>query len=361
MCVCPGGSQWAALDGICHTPLAASSCGLERWSIKTGTDSTVAEVDPIVIPTTVENLATFTVPASKPDNARVGTLERTTFVVDGTLISYVMSADSNYQLIVRGETGQAMIVEVPHPSCVAAQSPYRSQIIAARAAIDNTVATTRTFKASAVPIRIFGIGFFGDLNSQQSTAPNGVELQPVLSTTFNPTGSLPALPEVNVVEYYSVATDSYFLTGRTAEKTVLDSLPTAFRRTGMTLTARSAAASASNATAICRFYFNDKGINSTHFYGTGTECIALQTTAITNKNFNDEGFDFLVGEITARTGGACPQSAPFTVYRSFRGASTGKTVNHRYTVSATTFAETNSRGYAGEGPVYCVVSATDAR
>jgi len=222
------------------------------------------------------------------------------------------------------------------------------------------VATIHSFKSTSIPIRISGLGFFDDVHGQRGVAPNGVELHPVIAAAFMPAGSLPATPGVSLVEYYSIATDSYFLTARNLEKNLLDSLPNAFRRTGMSISAKSAAGAPGGATAICRFYFNDKGINSTHFYGTGTDCDTLRTTATTNANFNNEGFDFSVGETTARTGGICPPSAPVTVYRSFRGASAGKTINHRYTVSAASFAATNSRGYAGEGPVYCAESASDA-
>ena len=358
VCVCPGGSQWAALEGICHTPGIATACGVERWRVKTGTDTTVTEVDPTVIPTTVENLAGFSAPTVLPATTRVGTVERTTLILDGTLTEYVMTDDSDYHLVIRGTTGQTMIVEVPHPSCVGNESPYKSQITNARAAIDNAFATTRSFKSTAMPVRLTGIGFFDDLHGQRGVAPNGIELHPVIDAQFTPVGSLPATPNVVAVEYYSVATDSYFLTARGGEKSTLDALPNSFRRTGMSFAGKSAAGAQGGATAICRFYFNDKGINSTHFYGTVTDCDTLRTTAMTNSNFNNEGFDFAVGETTARTGGVCPASAPVTVYRSFRGAVAGKTINHRYTVSAASFAATNLRGYAGEGAVYCAASAT---
>ena len=361
MCVCPGGSQWAAIEGVCHTPGAATACGVERWRVKTATDTTVSEVDPLEIPTTVENLVAFAVPPVRPDTARAGTVERTTFVIDGTLTDYEMTDDSDYHLVIRGVTGRSMIVEIPHPACVGIESPYRSAITAARAAVDNALATTRTFKSTSVPIRITGLGFFDDIHGQRGVAPNGVELHPVIATTFTPVGSLAATPSVNAVEYYSIATDSYFLTARNLEKNLLDGLPNAFRRTGTSIAAKSAAGAPGGATAVCRFYYNDKGINSTHFYGTGTDCETLRIMATTNANFNNEGFDFSVGETTVRTGGACPPSAPVTVFRSFRSASADKTINHRYTVSAASFSATNLRGYVGEGPVYCAVTATDEK
>ena len=359
MCVCPGGSQWAAIEGVCHTPIAATACGVKRWRVKTATDTTVPEVDPVQIPTNIENLVGFSVPLVRPDAARAGTVERTTFVIDGRLTDYEMSDDSDYHLVVRGVSGQSMIVEIPHPACVGVESPYRSEITAARAAVDNAVATTRSFKSTSIPIRITGLGFFDDIHGQRGVAPNGIELHPVIAAAFNPSTSLPATPGVTAVEYYSLATDSYFLTSRNLEKNLLDGLPNAFLRTGMSISAKSAAGAPGGATAICRFYYSDKGINSTHFYGTGTDCDTLRITALTDLNFNNEGFDFAVGETTARTGGVCPASAPFTVYRSFRGASAGKTINHRYTVSAASFVTTNLQGYAGEGAVYCAESVTD--
>ena len=176
-------------------------------------------------------------------------------------------------------------------------------------------------------------------------------------------GPFDAAPSLQVVEYYSINTDSYFLTGRMNEKDALDGLPNLFSRTGMEFTALPALFSTPGPLAICRFFFKDSGINSTHFYGSGGDCPLLSSTALTNVNFHEEGFDFVVGSVVrdALPPPSCSASAPYPVFRSFRAGTATKTSNHRYTVSANSYNSINSAGYVGEGAQYCATNAVDHR
>lgn len=360
-CVCPAGTMWAAADGLCHTPLPASACGVERWRIKTGTDASAGQIDPMLVPTALATLVSFAAPASISATDRVGVVERTTYVMDANITQVRMTEDSDYHAVVSNGTGQSMIVEIPHPDCVEGTAPLLSQIRAARSAIDTTLKIGTTFRSVNLPSRISGVGFWDDLHGQTGAASNGIELHPVIALQFNPATALPATPNIQVVEYFSVGSNSYFLTGRLNEKALLDSLPTAFARTGMEFTALSAAGTVPPTTAICRFFYADGGINSTHFYGAGADCPTLKTTAAANTKFNDEGFDFIVGAIASASGTACPPSAPYAVYRGFRTGTQTKTANHRYTVSQTSYAAAVSQGYVAEGPQYCAAAATDRR
>ena len=72
--------------------------------------------------------------------------------------------------------------------------------------------------------------------------------------------------------------------------------------------------------------------------------------------FNYEGYDFA---LQAPTAGACP-AGTFAVSRSFRALAGGKTSNHRYTVSAATYASAAAAGYVGEGAAFCATAVTDA-
>ncbi len=172
-----------------------------------------------------------------------------------------------------------------------------------------------------------------------------------------------AQPSLQVVEYYSINTDSYFLTGRANEKELLDSFPALFSRTGMELTAVAAPTITPGSLAICRYFYKDAGINSTHFYGAGADCPLLSATAKTNSSFHDEGFDFVVGSVVSGTiiPGTCSGSAPYRVYRSFRAGTAAKTSNHRYTVSVASYNAINAQGYVGEGGQYCTTGAVDHR
>jgi hypothetical protein len=160
---------------------------------------------------------------------------------------------------------------------------------------------------------------------------------------------------VNVVEYRNKTLDAYFITGRANEQALLDTLAD-FSRTGMTFQAVSAATSNAALTKICRFYVSlaSPFVNS-HFYGRqGTDCETV--LAANPPGFTYEGYDFALQSPTA---GACPADT-FAVSRSFRALNGGKTSNHRYTVSAATYASAASSGYVGEGVAFCATAVTDA-
>lgn len=353
--------MWASEDQTCHTPLPASACGVERWRIKTGADTGASEIDPTQVPTTVAALVGFVAPATTNDLERVGTVERTTYVMDATITDLRMTEDSDYHVVVTNPAGQTMIVEIPHPDCVSATSPLRAQISAARQSLNTTFKISSSFRSVNVAARITGIGFWDDIHGQRGVAANGIELHPVTAISANPTTPLPQTPTVQVIEYYSKGTDSYFLTGRAYEKALLDGLPTLFSRTGMQFSALSSAGTTPGVSAICRYFYKDTGINSTHFYGAGSDCPLLKTTATTNALFHDEGFDFTVGGVAAKAEPVCPTSAPFPIYRGFRQGTASKTSNHRYSISQATYDSAIAAGYLGEGIQYCTTSSQPPR
>ena len=160
---------------------------------------------------------------------------------------------------------------------------------------------------------------------------------------------------VNVVEYRNKTLDAYFITGRANEQAALDTVAD-FTRTGMSFQATAATTAAASLTKVCRFYVSVASplVNS-HFYGRqGVDCEAI--LAASPAGFNYEGYDFA---LQAPTATACP-SGTTPVYRSFRALAGGKTSNHRYTVSATTYASAAAAGYAGEGVAFCATAVTDA-
>ena len=183
-----------------------------------------------------------------------------------------------------------------------------------------------------------------------------------LSTLF----TLAAAQKVSVVEYRNKALDAYFITGRLAEQHLLDTVAD-FSRTGMSFQPSVATTAPPALTKICRFYvsLSSPFVNS-HFYGReGSDCESL--LAAKPAEFNYEGFDFAVQASTAGIGGAADDGAKLTadevcptgmtaVRRGFRAlnASTGKTSNHRNTVSAATAASAAAAGYTVEGVQFCI-------
>ena len=166
-------------------------------------------------------------------------------------------------------------------------------------------------------------------------------------------GSAFAQTPVTVVEYYNKAIASYFLTGRAAEQAVLDSVSD-FQRTGVSFVAVAAEGAPATLDSVCRYRIAVTGSTfSSHFYGLPADCATI--AALNQANFFNEGLDFAV---TRASAGTCPASAPIGVFRTLRSLSPVDVPNHRYTVSANAYIDMITRGWTGEGVVFCVASAT---
>jgi len=170
--------------------LWAQSCGVERWSVKTGTDADVGLVN--VNSTTANTILTmrgWPAPNPIPPNNRVSPYETTVWVLNATLTQYKLESDSDYHLILQDASGNTMIAEIPLPSCVGSSSPFLSKITSARSAFNAKYTPTGSFQTANIPVQITGVGMFDFLHGQTGVAPNGIELHPVLSIVFNPTTS----------------------------------------------------------------------------------------------------------------------------------------------------------------------------
>ncbi|MGH8460576.1 MAG: PPC domain-containing protein [Stenotrophobium sp.] len=174
---------------VAMTPNASTgSCGVERWSVKTGTDADVGLVNiNSSTTTTISNLRSLTAPSSLPSNNRVQPTETTVFAVGATLTKYKLESDSDYHLVIQDANGNTMIAEIPDPACVGASSPFTSGIQSARQVFDNKYSASGSFKTVSIPVCLTGVGFFDFQHGQTGVAPNAIELHPVLGIQFNPT------------------------------------------------------------------------------------------------------------------------------------------------------------------------------
>jgi len=167
-----------------------AQCGVERWSVKTGTDPDAGLVNlNASTPTTIANLASLPAPSPIPANNRVQPTETTVWVVNATLTKYKLESDSDYHLVIDDGAGHTMIAEVPIPSCVGSGSPFASGISTARAEVDVRLNVTTSFQTAAIPVQVKGVGFFDFAHGQTGAAPNQIELHPVLDIIFNPSTS----------------------------------------------------------------------------------------------------------------------------------------------------------------------------
>lgn len=168
-----------------------AQCGVERWSVKTGTDPDASKVNlSTYTSNTIYNMLQSTRPASLPSNARVAPRETTQYRVTGTLIGYKRESDSDYHLVIQDGSGRTMIIEIPSINCVGAGSPFANGIKNARAQFDSKLTATSTYKTVTAPVAIKGPAFWDFLHGQTGVAPNGIEVHPVLDIQF--TGSITA-------------------------------------------------------------------------------------------------------------------------------------------------------------------------
>src|SRR5258708_29974443 len=101
------------------------SCGVERWSVKTGTDADVSKVDlGSTTSTTIASRAALTAPGTLPSSNRVSPVETTVYAIDATLTELKLESDSDYHLVISDGAGHTMISEIPDPACVGAGSPF---------------------------------------------------------------------------------------------------------------------------------------------------------------------------------------------------------------------------------------------
>ena len=91
---------------------AFAQCGVERWSVKTGTDSKAATINlNSSSSTTIAHLRSLTAPNPIPSTSRVSPAETTQWVINATLTKYKLEGDSDYHLVIADSSGRTMIVE----------------------------------------------------------------------------------------------------------------------------------------------------------------------------------------------------------------------------------------------------------
>jgi hypothetical protein len=182
-----------------------AACGVERWSVKTGTDSMASSVNlSSYVSSTIYNFHQSTRPSSLPSNSRVAPRETTQYRLSATLTKYVRESDSDYHLVIKDSAGRTMIVELPAISCVGAGSPFGPGISHARNQFDARFTATTSFKTTSTPVTLKGVGFWDFLHGQTGVAPNGIEVHPVLDITFGTAATTVDIEEEAAADYEPV-------------------------------------------------------------------------------------------------------------------------------------------------------------
>src|SRR5438552_42878 len=178
------------LTVVLHAPSILAQCGVERWSVKTGTDPDAGSVNlSSSSSTTIVTMRSWTAPSPIPSNNRVSPSETTQWVLNATLTQYKLEGDSDYHLVLSDASGNTMIAEIPSPNCVGTGSPFGPGITTSRNAFDARFNATTSFQTANIPVQIRGVGMFDFLHGQTGVAPNGIEIHPVLDIVFNPSSA----------------------------------------------------------------------------------------------------------------------------------------------------------------------------
>jgi hypothetical protein len=170
--------------GRAQLRLALSSCGTERWTVKTATDDDRHRVDPAARDVSIRYLRKRTTPSYRPQTGRVAPVELTTYRVHARLVEYVREDDGDDHLVLADSSGRTIIAEIPDPTCVAHISPVKTAIRTARAHMDARYSVTSDFKTTDQRVVVRGVGFFDYYHGQTGMAPNDLELHPVTGLRF---------------------------------------------------------------------------------------------------------------------------------------------------------------------------------
>jgi hypothetical protein len=192
------------------------TCGIERWSVKVGTDPDVHLVNlNNPVRTTIAELGALTPPPDPPgppSDARVPPTEATVYVIDATMTLYKKEADVDYHVVLQDNSGHTMVAEIPSPACIIAQnpngpgrvlvpSPLQQGIANSRAKFDARFTATTFFQTANVPVRVTGVGFFDFIHGQSGVAPNGIELHPILDIAFTANTTTTLMSPANPSQY----------------------------------------------------------------------------------------------------------------------------------------------------------------
>ena len=171
---------------VANPQASTGSCGVERWSVKTGSDADAGLIDLTSTTTTsIADLTSLPHPSSLPADGRIQPTETTQYVISATLDEFKLESDSDYHLVLDDGNGNTLIAEIPDPSCVDSSSPLLSAITSARSTFDARYTATTSFQTVDVPVTVTGIGFFDYLHGQTGVAPNGIELHAITNIQFN--------------------------------------------------------------------------------------------------------------------------------------------------------------------------------
>jgi hypothetical protein len=179
-------------EAIVHR--GVTSCGVERWSIKTGLDAGAKSItQKVIVPANIPKLRALSAPSHPPVTSRVKPVETTVYSVSAILLRYKLEDDSDVHLVLADKGGRTIIAEMPAPQCVGGSSPFLPSIRTVRAKFTSEFHPSSSWQRPNKTVTIVGVGFFDFKHGQSGVAPNAIELHPVLR--FNTGTTPPPVPQ----------------------------------------------------------------------------------------------------------------------------------------------------------------------
>lgn len=193
----PGPTGW---DGGFPGPLTCanpgtfldngSGCGVERWTLKVGTDPAATGINLLPTLTTLQALHAIAAPTTYPATTRILPTEKTLYALKDVRLAFGrLENDSDYHLML-SDLVRTIITEIPFPTqganggCTTG-SPWQCLITRARANVDaQNLNITSAGKNFNVVVSVIGVGFFDPEHGQYGAAPNTIELHPLLGICF---------------------------------------------------------------------------------------------------------------------------------------------------------------------------------
>jgi hypothetical protein len=164
---------------------APLTCGVERWPVKTLSDTDALRVNFAPVSSSVAILSSLLPHCGDgPDKARAYSEEFQVFEVVGRITGVRAEDDRDFHVAIAdpSDASATMVTEVADPGCSGASaSPFGQQLQAARAGFD-TLRAGRSL--SALPgelVRVRGVGFYDFNHGQTGRSRSCIELHPVLS------------------------------------------------------------------------------------------------------------------------------------------------------------------------------------
>ena len=148
-------------------------CGVDRWPVKILTDDDRDSVSFQAEPTSVGALVALPLPRESRGQRQRLPLERRTFRVRAILVARRYETDSDIHLVLAdpSDRSKVMIAEIPDSSCALGSHHAREFADAGQAA---------KLLPLGLEIEVTGIAFWDNEHGQSGSAPNGIELHPVL-------------------------------------------------------------------------------------------------------------------------------------------------------------------------------------